>query len=171
MIERLTVDALDYVLRNLRPGDDEEFRATVFRGSYEAACQQIAVLPGFGWMARPAGGMPAVVGGFIPIWPGLCSGWMFGTEAWPKVAREVTRTIVRDILPSLDSQGYHRIECRPIAGNTAVVRWLELIGFHQEAVVAQFGQGREDFLLFARTLGHAAPYKRPSESQFQAGHA
>jgi hypothetical protein len=171
MIERLTVDGLDYVLRNLRPGDEEEFRATVFRGSYTMACEQIAVLPGLGWMARQEGHMPAVVGGFVPVWPGLCSGWMFGTEAWPQVALEVTKYICRTILPTLDAQGYHRIECRPIAGNAAVIRWLELIGFHQEAVVAQFGQGREDFLLFARTLGYAAHHKRPPESQFQAGHA
>jgi hypothetical protein len=170
MIERLTQASLNYVLRNLRPADELEFRATIWSGNYAECVEKIGRLPGLGWAAHTPRGRPAVVGGFVPIWFGLASGWMFGTDEWNQVALPVTRFITRDILPKLDASGFHRIECRPMAGNLAVIRWLEMIGFTQEAVVAQFGQGREDFLLFARTALHERP-PRPSQDQLSAGHA
>jgi RimJ/RimL family protein N-acetyltransferase len=69
---------------------------------------------------------------------------------------EVTRAMKQHILPTLDRRGVHRIECRAMASNVASIRWLTMLGFKQEAVTAQFGQGREDFVLCARTVGHAA---------------
>jgi RimJ/RimL family protein N-acetyltransferase len=69
---------------------------------------------------------------------------------------EVTRAMKKHILPTLDARGVHRIECRAMASNTASIRWLKMLGFRQEAVTAQFGQGREDFVLCARVVEHAA---------------
>jgi RimJ/RimL family protein N-acetyltransferase len=70
---------------------------------------------------------------------------------------EVTSFVKHAILPQLRDKGVHRIECRPMAGNDKVERWLKLIGFRKEAVVAQFGQGREDFYLYAWTAPHGVP--------------
>jgi hypothetical protein len=156
LITGLTALGLEYVLGNLRDADRLEVAATIDQGSALATANLILQIPGPKWEARTVRGEPAVIGGFTPVWPGLGSGWLWGTDCWDEVALEVTRALKKHILPSLDARGVHRIEARPMAGNVAAIRWLQIIGFRQEAVTAQFGRGREDFILFARTAGHDA---------------
>jgi hypothetical protein len=152
VIVDLTHPGLRYVMTHLRAEDAAEVRATIDQGDIELTCRLIEGVAGAKWEARTAEGRPAVVGGFSCVWPGLAHGWLWGTDEWPEVGREVTRFVKRFILPALDRAGFHRIECRPLASNDH--RWLKFIGFKPEAVTAQFGQGREDFVLFARTKGH-----------------
>lgn len=161
MIQKLTLSGLRYVLTHLRECDEREFKATLFTGDIEETVKRIYNLPGATWECRTADGTPAVIGGFTQVWVGLAGGWLWGTADWSKVSREVTRFVFRFILPALDQTGFHRIECRALKGNEETIRWLQLIGFHEEAVTAQFGQGREDFILLARTAVHArsAPQK------------
>ena len=157
MIGGLTPYGLEFVLGNLRDADEAEVRATIHKGSAEATAKLIAAIPGPKWEARTErDAEPAAVGGFVPIWPGMGSGWMWGTGRWDEVIIEVTRAMKYHILPTLDARGVHRIECRVMASNTASIHWLEMLGFKREAVTAQFGQGREDFVLCARVTGHAA---------------
>jgi hypothetical protein len=150
MIQGLTELGLEYVLSNLRSPDEAEVRATIHQGSAEATALLILSIPGPKWEARTVDGEPAVIGGFVPIWQGLGSGWMWGTDRWDDVILEVTRAMKRHILPTLDARGVHRIECRPMVGNESTIRWLGLFGFKQEAVTPRFGRGSEDFVLCAR---------------------
>ena len=154
MIQGLTIDGLLHVLGHLRAHDEAELSATLDQGDVEATGHLIWMIPGPKWEALAPDGEPAAIGGFTPIWSGLGSGWMWGTDRWDEVVLEVTRAMKRHILPSLDRRGVHRIECRPMADNAAAIRWLELVGFRQEAVTAQFGRGCEDFVLCARTTRH-----------------
>jgi hypothetical protein len=156
LIQGLTIDGLLHVLAHLRAHDEAEVRATIDQGDIESTGKLIWSIPGPKWEALAGDGEPAVIGGFVPVWPGLGSGWMWGTDRWNDVVLEVTRAMKRHILPALDAKGVHRIECRPMANNDAVIRWLGLVGFRQEAVTAQFGRGFEDFVLCARTLRHDA---------------
>lgn len=152
MIDKLTPDGLWHVMNHLRVKDHREAHCSfIVHGDMDHACHRLFVSPGDKFECRNALGVPTVVGGFSPIWPGLCAGWLWGTSDWPDVALEVTKFVKRDILPELAAVGFHRVECRAMAGNDDVIRWLKLVGFKQEAVVAQFGQGREDFILFAWT--------------------
>lgn len=150
MIQGLTIEGLLWVLGHLRGHDEAELLATVDQGDIETTGHLIWMIPGPKWEALAPDGEPAVIGGFTPIWPGLGSGWMWGTDRWDEVVLEVTRAMKRHILPALDAKGVHRIECRPMADNVAAIRWLELVGFRQEAVTAQFGRGCQDFVLCAR---------------------
>jgi hypothetical protein len=157
LIGGLTQAGLEFVIGNLRDADAAEVRATIDKGSAEATAKLIANIPGPKWEARTElDAEPAAVGGFVPIWPGMGSGWMWGTGRWDEVVLEVTRAMKRHILPTLDARGVHRIECRTMANHTASIRWLEMLGFRREAVIAQFGQGREDFVLCARVTSNAA---------------
>ena len=157
MIGGLTQTGLEFVIGNLRDADAAEVRATIDKGSAEATAKLIATVPGPKWEARiDSDGEPAAVGGFVPVWPGMGSGWMWGTDRWNEVILEVTRAMKQHILPTLDARGVHRIECRAMANHTASIRWLEMLGFRREAVTAQFGQGREDFILLARVMADAA---------------
>jgi hypothetical protein len=152
MIANLTEEGLRWVLSHLRTADEVELRATAWQGSWEETLARMMAIPMIGWEARLDGTQePAVVGGLVPIWSGLCSSWIFGTPKWPKVGREVTRFVVRTIMPGLKNAGVHRVECRPMCGNDEVIRWLHIIGFELEARVKAFGRGGEDFYLFART--------------------
>ena len=156
MIGGLTPEGLEFVLGNLRDADEAEVKATIDKGSAEATAKLIAMIPGPKWEARTErDAEPAAVGGFVPIWPGMGSGWMWGTARWDEVVIEVTRAMRKHILPTLDARGVHRIECRTMANHTASIRWLEMLGFKREAVTAQFGQGREDFILLARVAERA----------------
>ena len=152
MIGDLDPHALWYVMNHLRVKDRKEFEATLLiEGRVDVACERLWQAPGQKFQAMLPNGKPAVIGGFSPIWPGLCAGWLWGTADWPDVAIEVTSFVKHAILPQLRDKGIHRIECRPMVGNDDVQRWLKLVGFRKEAVVAQFGQGREDFYLYAWT--------------------
>jgi hypothetical protein len=157
LIGGLTQYGLEFVIGNLRDADEAEVRATIYQGSAEKTAKLIASIPGPKWEARTErDAEPAAVGGFVPVWPGMGSGWMWGTGRWDEVVIEVTRAMKQHILPTLDARGVHRIECRAMASNTASIRWLKMLGFKREAVTAQFGQGREDFVLCARVTGDAA---------------
>jgi hypothetical protein len=156
LIQDLTPEGLGWVMTHLRDKDWEEVTATVFNGDIDAVCQEIWTTPGLRFEARLTTGEPAVIGGVVFIWPGLANGWMFGTDRWSGVALEVTRTVKRVILPALDRERVHRLECKAIEGHTDVDRWLAMLGFQREAVIAQFGQGRQDFVLWARVVGHDA---------------
>jgi hypothetical protein len=138
------------VLGNLRPSDAAEIEATIWQGSAQATGHLILTVPGPKWEARTVGGEPAAIGGFTPVWPGLGSGWIWGTDKWDEVVMEVTKAMRRSILPSLDRRGLHRLEARPMAANIATIRWLGLVGFSFEAVTPRFGRGGEDFALCAR---------------------
>lgn len=156
MIQGLTAFGLEHVLGNLRDADEAELRATIYQGDARSTAGLILSVPGPKWEARAIDGEPVAIGGFVPIWPGLGSGWIWGTDRWDEVVLEVTRAMKRSILPSLDRRGVHRIECRPMAGNDVVIRWLGLVGFKQEAVTPRFGRGFEDFVLCARVVDDAA---------------
>jgi hypothetical protein len=150
LIQGLTPIGLEYVVGNLRPCDADEIRATVWQGSAASTAHLILTIPGPKWEARTDEGEPAAIGGFVPIWPGLGSGWIWGTDRWDEVVMEVTKALRRSILPSLDRRGLHRLEARPMAANVATIRWLGLVGFRMEAVTPRFGRGGEDFALCAR---------------------
>jgi hypothetical protein len=150
LIQGLTPIGLEYVLGNLRPSDAAEIRATIWLGSAKATAELVERIPGPKWEARTVLGEPAAIGGFVPVWPGLGSGWIWGTDRWDEVVMEVTRALKRNILPSLDRRGLHRLEARPMAANVATIRWLQLVGFGFEAVTPRFGRGGEDFALCAR---------------------
>lgn len=156
MINNLTEIGLEYVLGNLRARDRREVEATIDCGSAERTAELIWTIPGPKWEARTRRGKPAVVGGFTPVWHGLGSGWMWGTDDWDEVALEVTRSMRRHILPALERNGVRRIEARPMAGNIDAIRWLHLIGFKHEAVTPGFGRRGEDFVLLSRLTAHEA---------------
>lgn len=154
MIGEMTEEGLVYVLGHLCAEDLAELKATVDQGAVEATARLILSIPGPKWEVQAPDGEPAAVGGVVPFWPGLASGWMWGTDRWDEIILEVTRAIKRHILPTLDARGMHRIECRPMASNRAAIRWLGLLGFEQEAITPSFGRGSEDFALCARISSH-----------------
>jgi hypothetical protein len=147
----MTPSGLGFVLSNLDVNDEMEYMATLGALGHQTAWKIIWSGHEMAWEAVTPQGLWGAIAGVRPIWPGLCALWMMRSREWPAVSREVTRVIATEYLPNLERMGFHRMELRCISGNRAAERWLRLIGFQKEAVTAQFGRGREDFVLYSRT--------------------
>lgn len=93
-------------------------------------------------------GEPVAVGGGMLLWPNVASMWFFATDKWPQVAIYTTKFIMRVILPSFREAGVHRMEARSIEGHETAHRWLDRMGAKREAVLRQYGKGREDFHVY-----------------------
>jgi hypothetical protein len=61
------------------------------------------------------------------------------------------------MVPALLEAGYHRAECRSLASRQDTRLWLTGLGWVEEAVLAEFGSRRENFVLYAWTASRALP--------------
>jgi hypothetical protein len=97
---------------------------------------------------------PAVVGGVDFITPAVGQAWMFGTDDFPKVVREVTKA-TRQLLDTLLANQLLRIEIRSIETHRVAHQWYKrFLGFIEEpAMLRSYGVGGENFLLFSRIRG------------------
>lgn len=102
------------------------------------------------------GGTPLVVGGFIPLRQGVYRAWFYATNAaWERHGRDVSR-IVRDLIASMLVEQAHRIEVVTLADRSHARRWYETLGLRLEAVMPQYGAGREDAVMYVATRQEAS---------------
>jgi len=96
--------------------------------------------------------IPACAVGAARQHPGVWSGWMFATDAFPHVWRQVYRyarpggEMERELL----ALGAHRLHVASIDGHPDAGRLLTALGFVREGPSRWFGKGREDYSLWAR---------------------
>jgi hypothetical protein len=148
-IAPLEADAVACVARNMRARDREEIFATRWDDDADAVARETVALARLGCVAWN-GDAPVAVASAIPLWPGVWSIGLYATDAWPRVARAVTRWIARTT-PALIAAGGHRAECRSLASHATAHRWLERLGAVREAVLPDCGRNRETFYLYAWT--------------------
>ena len=98
--------------------------------------------------------VPVVVGGIDFITPAVGQCWMFGTDDFPKVVREVTKA-TRRVLDEILANQVRRIEIRSIETHKVAHEWYRrFLGFTGEPSMLQsYGVNGENFLLFARIRG------------------
>jgi hypothetical protein len=99
---------------------------------------------------------PIATFGLYRMTPTCAGVFAFGADDWPLVVKGMTRRILRDIMPKAPEWGLHRAECRALKSRQDVRRWLEGLGWREEAVLSEFGARREDFILYAWTAPHEA---------------
>jgi hypothetical protein len=142
-------DAVAFVARTMRARDRAEIFATRWDDDPDAVAAETMALARIGGVAWN-NGAPIAVACAMPLWPGVWSIGLYATDAWPAVARAVTRWIkatTRDFIAG----GAHRAECRSLATHTTAHRWLERLGAVREAVLPDYGRNRETFYLYAWT--------------------
>lgn len=98
------------------------------------------------------GELPIVAGGWDPIFDGVWSGWLVGSEAaWGVHALSITRAC-RNIMDSLiQSDGARRLCINGLASRTAACDWYERgLQMTREGTMRAFGRNGEDLALYAR---------------------
>ncbi len=149
-VQRLTRYGIGRVLRRLRESDQREMAASIGDDPGAVGLMLWNLTGGLRWEALDKNGHALMIGGVTQVWPGLGAAWAYCAVGYERVIGEVTREVRREILPTLDAMGFHRIEARPMEANLMSCRWLETLGFERQTALAQFGRGRETFVLYAR---------------------
>lgn len=151
---QLTHDDARYVARNIRAIDRHELALTSAYGEdTEAWAEQAFSCSPLAWSLW-ADGHPVAVVGAGQMHPGVWQVFMFATEAWPRGGREMTRFLVRCMIPLLRACGAHRAQCLSAAAHTEAHAWLRWLGARHEATLKGYGRDGSDFLMFAWTLDH-----------------
>lgn len=97
--------------------------------------------------------IPAAAIGAAPSWQGVWGVWMFATDAWTHVWREVVRYARGPMPEALIAKGAHRAQAFSLVGHPDAGNLLAYLGFQREGRARSFGAGREDYDLWARVLG------------------
>lgn len=159
-ITGIAAEPLTFILDHLREDDRAEI-AAVRGDKFDRArmAMELARICPDAWIfwnsdSREAVARPISVLGSYAMTPKVASCFAFGTAEWELAVKAVTRHIKRIMIPKLLEAGFHRAECRALATRADTWRWLTGLGWQQEAVLAEFGTRREDFILFAWRAPH-----------------
>lgn len=139
--------AVQYVAVNMRQRDKDEIFATSWTDSPFDLAENVIGLGGVKYLAC-AGDEPVACFGAAPNHPGVVNVWLFGTPSFPRVLPDVTRFIIRAMVPLLVDQGVHRAHCLSLATYPEIHKWLRLLGAREEGVKARYGKNQEDFVEF-----------------------
>ena len=145
LLEGLTYADAAYVARRLRKWDAKEIMPLVFGGAEDLAF--ISANAQYGKVAL-FNGEPVAVVGASQVVRTVWQPFMFATDKWPKVALSVTRHIKRVMVPLWFESGANRAECRTHHQYKWAHRWLETLGARKEAVLEEYGSGRETYFLY-----------------------
>jgi hypothetical protein len=91
---------------------------------------------------------PIAAWGYVELWPHVASCFAFGTNDWGLVVGAVVRHVRKYMFPRLIAAGYHRMECRALAGREDVARFVALLGGEPEALLRKAGKNGEDMMIY-----------------------
>lgn len=94
--------------------------------------------------------IPAAAIGANPAQPGVWGVWMFATDAWAHVWREVVRYARGPMERQLLARGAHRVQAHSLVGHPDAGNLLAYLGFQREGRARAFGGDRQDYDLWAR---------------------
>lgn len=150
-IERATPAEIEYVARNMRQRDFEEFSALSWENGREALARDLA----HRFSERSdtlcaALDEPIAIGMTVLNRPRVITLGFFATDRFPEIAIGVTR-FVRELLERFESVGVHRIEAVSLDGHEQAHRWLGLLGLEPETgPLRNYGRSGETFKQFVR---------------------
>lgn len=101
---------------------------------------------GFKWVGY-ADGQPAAILGASRLHGGVWGFYGFGTDAWGKIWRSVTKTALNSLFPAVKAAGWHRAHCLALADQQDVLRWLEFLGATVESTMRGYGRNGEDYVM------------------------
>lgn len=135
----------------MREADRSELVALL--GPFESAPLATTILAASGDEAFVAylDDQPTVLMGLTPVFPGVMSGWAWGTRRMWRCVPEMTRFCCarwRDHMAA----GVRRIEVRTAIDHDLSHRWLRKLGAKPEGILTDYGDGL-DFVIYALTRG------------------
>lgn len=138
-----------WITANMREADRRELVALL--GSFETAPLAATILQASGDEAYVAylSGQPTVLMGLTPMFPGVMSGWAWGTRRMWRCVPEMTR-FCRARWAEHMADGVRRIEVRTAVDHDLSHRWLRKLGAKPEGILTEYGDGL-DFAIYALT--------------------
>lgn len=158
MLDR-SFETIYQVAANMRERDYEEIVSMTACDSREALALYLAERHkdhGRSFVFGLDDGVPIAVLSLAEQWPGVWSMGLFATDSFQQIGLSLTKLIVRGIIPALDEEKAHRVECVSIEGYTQVHRWLEALGLDREGVLRNYGRDGQDYVIFAWRRPHGA---------------
>jgi hypothetical protein len=137
-----------YICRNMRQADRDEIFATRWTDDPDELSVEVMTRWGLGWVAFDDNGTPVAAIGATPLWEGVWQAWMFATDDFLSVGKQLTRWTKRVMIPSLLESGMHRAEARSSADHHSAHAWMQALGAKRESVLRRFGREKQDFFLF-----------------------
>lgn len=138
-----------YVCHHLREWDRKE----LFAGRFDDDVDQLAIdvwqnRGPFCWVAGTDRAIAVV--GAREIVPGGWSALMFATNDLPLIGKQLTRFVIRDMIPTIARHGMRWGECRSIVGHKDAHEWLRVLGAKPDpAPLKGYGKNGEDFIRFS----------------------
>lgn len=143
------------VSRNMRQDDWDEVMATRWDDSPYSFAADHMRLNGPKYVIRANDDSPVCVGGIAVHQPGVGQAWLVGTNRLFERRKEiwhVVKTVINHYMHKHDTP-LHRIHAFSAYNHKMSHRWLEKIGFKQEAVMQSYGKHGEDFIVFSIVKG------------------
>lgn len=132
------------------PTDYVEAHAAVWSGGCDfvdraAAARYYAASPAF--TARLDGALLACAGISVH-WQGLGTAWAIVTPLGCRHALRVHRAVVRGLRQIIADQGLRRVQAEVDADHRPARRWVEALGFVEEAFMPSYGPSGEPFIRY-----------------------
>jgi hypothetical protein len=142
-----TFESICWVAQNMRKADADEIYPLWFDPSPEPLARAIMARPEYCWLAVH-GDTPVAVFGAIEVRPKAWTAFAFGTDDFPKVAKEMTKFLVQKVKSHLfDTLGAVRVEAHSALSHRQAHHWLRFLGA-SSALDTDYGPNRETYLHF-----------------------
>lgn len=141
-----------YVCERMRPDEIEQWVAfTGTEWNPEIAAGVFINKLGPKFTVLGPDNLPAAVGGFEEVLPGVWQSWMAGTpEGWATSWRAITKGC-RWLMEALLAGYARRLQTNALAHRVEAIEWYERsLGLVREGVMHALGAGGEDAIMFAR---------------------
>lgn len=135
-----------HIMANLREWDRKEIFALQWTDDPRSLSELVTKAPAFAVVAGLE--RPIAYLGAMPMWPGVWSMSLFATDEWRRISTSMTKHIAGDMLPTLWSQGAHRLECRCMDGHPSE-KWLRRFGAEREGTLRAYGKNKETFHVYS----------------------
>lgn len=147
-----------FVVAHMRPRDEEEIMCQVADGTKRHELAYGLLMSGLAFTAHE-NDVPVAFFGFNAVNVACLNAWAVGTKRMHRAIPEVTRFLIRDVLPGQVEAGIRSMEARTHVNHKAAHRWLEGTGAVVSGPPFVYGKNGEKFLMYrwhAEDLGPAA---------------
>jgi len=118
---------------------------SIFFVAPEEAARQYAGHPAF---TATVDGVPVACAGIVIYWPGVAESWAVLSDSGRAHGYFVTRSVLRGLVALVRKHRLHRVQAKVMAGFTEGRRWVQAMGFEEEALLRAYGPKREDMISY-----------------------
>lgn len=88
--------------------------------------------------------------GVAPMWAGVAEAWMLLTPKIEPFKLSMHRVCKRGLERAIEAYRLHRVQATVAERDVRARRWIEVLGFQNEAILRSYGPRGEDYILYGR---------------------